>query len=413
MGTGAGRPADAAVVLSLDDLDRLLGALADGGHQVVGPVVRDGAIVPAPVHGVADLPAGWTDEQAPGRYRLHRRDDGALFGHAAGPGSPKRWFLAPSTELWRGRVERDGDGTPVAVRLADPPPPPPPVALVGVKACDLAAVSVQDRVLANGDHPDPDYTSRRAGAVFVAVDCGDPAATCFCTSTGTGPVADGRGGDVVPDVRLTELVGAGTHRLVARAMTGTGRALLDGLGPLPAATPDDLAASGAVGEQAAARMARGLDVGPVAVALAGSPEHPRWDDVASRCVSCGNCTMVCPTCFCTSVEDTTDLSGDEVVRARRWDSCFTMEHSYLHGGSVHASVRSRYRQWLTHKLSTWWDQFGTTGCVGCGRCTTWCPVGIDLVEEARMVATPPTVTAVGAAGDAPTGRGPTEPRGAA
>jgi Fe-S oxidoreductase len=96
--------------------------------------------------------------------------------------------------------------------------------------------------------------------------------------------------------------------------------------------------------------------------------------------------MVCPTCFCTSVEETNDLTGTESSRSRRWDSCFTMDFSYIHGGSVRNSPKSRYRQWMTHKLSTWVDQFGTSGCVGCGRCITWCPVGIDITEEVRAIA---------------------------
>jgi Fe-S-cluster-containing hydrogenase component 2 len=119
--------------------------------------------------------------------------------------------------------------------------------------------------------------------------------------------------------------------------------------------------------------------------LLGNLDHPRWDDVAARCMTCANCTMVCPTCFCMTVEDSSDLAGVESSRSRRWDSCFTMDHSYVHGGSVRASAKSRYRQWLTHKLATWIDQFGSSGCVGCGRCITWCPVGIDITEEVAAI----------------------------
>jgi ferredoxin len=95
--------------------------------------------------------------------------------------------------------------------------------------------------------------------------------------------------------------------------------------------------------------------------------------------------MACPTCFCTTVDDVTDLTGSQAVRSRRWDSCFSMDFSYIHGGSVRSSGASRYRQWLTHKLASWQDQFGASGCVGCGRCITWCPVGIDLTEEVEAI----------------------------
>ena len=110
-------------------------------------------------------------------------------------------------------------------------------------------------------------------------------------------------------------------------------------------------------------------------------EHPFWDDVGARCLACGNCTMVCPTCFCVTVEDSTDLAGDVAERRRRMDSCFSTAFTYVYGGSTRTSTRARYRQWLTHKLAGWVDQFGAVGCVGCGRCITWCPVGIDLTAE--------------------------------
>ena len=142
-------------------------------------------------------------------------------------------------------------------------------------------------------------------------------------------------------------------------------------------------------EGAAQRMGRELDTTGLRELLQDSLEHPRWDEVAERCLTCGNCTMVCPTCFCTTVEDVTDLSGEQAERWRSWDTCFSLDHSYVHGGSVRPTGRSRYRQWLTHKLGTWWDQFGTSGCVGCGRCIAWCPVGIDITEEAEALRTPP------------------------
>jgi formate hydrogenlyase subunit 6/NADH:ubiquinone oxidoreductase subunit I len=134
-----------------------------------------------------------------------------------------------------------------------------------------------------------------------------------------------------------------------------------------------------------AQMGRSLNTIGIKDLLYRNAEHPRWDEVATRCLSCANCTMVCPTCFCTTVEDVTDLTGEHAERWRKWDSCFTMDFSYIHGGSVRPSVKARYRQWLTHKLASWIDQFGVSGCVGCGRCITWCPAGIDITEEVRAI----------------------------
>jgi len=226
---------------------------------------------------------------------------------------------------------------------------------------------------------DPRYGGRRRDAFVVVAECGAPAATCFCPSMGTGP-----GAAAGYDIALTELDDGEGHRFVARAGTGRGSEVLAGLSQR-AAGPGDQAARRAVLERAEATIGRRLDTDGAAAVLARNPEHPRWEEVARRCLACGNCTLVCPTCFCSDVVDTTDLSAT-VTRTRTWASCFDLDHSYVHGGPVRTSVSSRYRQWLTHKLSTWWDQFGTSGCVGCGRCIAWCPVGIDLTEEVAAIA---------------------------
>jgi sulfhydrogenase subunit beta (sulfur reductase) len=243
-----------------------------------------------------------------------------------------------------------------------------------VRSCELEAIAIQDRVFLDGTFVDRDYAGRRDGAFIVAVNCGAPSASCFCASMNTGPRA--REGY---DLALTEIL-AGEHRFVVEAGSERGAEVLAELPTRPAAD-EDLAASIAVTTDAAARMTKAMPEVDLHALMAGSLEAKRWDDVAARCLSCTNCTLVCPTCFCSSVEDTSDLTGTETARTRVWDSCFSLDYSYIHGGSIRASSRSRYRQWLTHKLGTWVDQFGTSGCVGCGRCITWCPVGIDITEE--------------------------------
>jgi ferredoxin len=128
-----------------------------------------------------------------------------------------------------------------------------------------------------------------------------------------------------------------------------------------------------------------MDTGDLPDLLYGNLDSPQWDLIAQRCLSCTNCTMVCPTCFCVDVQDLSDLSGQNTERQRIWDSCFNTDFSHVHGGNTRPNIRSRYRQWLTHKLASWVDQFGELGCVGCGRCITWCPVGIDLTEEITAI----------------------------
>jgi ferredoxin len=359
-------------VLDLVGVQALIDVLKGRGYRVIGPSVRDQAIVYDDVQGLADLPRGWTDEQAPGRYRLARRADDALFGYAVGPHSWKAYLHPAVQRLWTAR--RDGEG----LAVTPEPASAERFAFVGVRACELKAIGVQDRVFLGGAHVDPHYAARREGAFIVAVNCAEAGGTCFCVSMQAGPRAEAGF-----DLALTEIT-EGEHRFLVEAGSAAGEAVLAEL-PGRTAAVADVAAAEAVVARTAASMGRQMRSDDLHDLLLANLEHPRWDDVADRCLTCGNCTMVCPTCFCTSVEDSSDLAGVESARTRRWDSCFTMDHSYVHGGSVRARPRSRYRQWLTHKLATWYDQFGSSGCVGCGRCITWCPVGIDITEEVRAI----------------------------
>jgi len=362
----------ARATIAPEALDDLIAALRRRGFRVLGPTVRDGAIVYDEVSGGAELPVGWTDSQEGGYYRLERRDDEARFGYAVGPQSWKRHLFPPRIRLWRAR--RSGDGEP---DVEEEPLDSTPLAFLGVRSCELHAIAIQDRVFVGGKYVDRDYVARRDETFFVAVNCFEPGGTCFCVSMGTGPrVESGY------DLALTELLD-GKHRLLVEVGSDRGAEVLGEL-PHAAATTEDLSAAEATVASAAERMGRTMETFDLRGLLARNLEHPRWDDVAGRCLTCGNCTMVCPTCFCTSVEDTTDLEAD-AERWRVWDTCFSVDYSYIHGGSIRPSSRSRYRQWMTHKLGTWHDQFGSTGCVGCGRCITWCPVGIDITEEVAAI----------------------------
>lgn len=372
-------PADgsAPVVVDLDGLDALLQEVAAAGYMVVGPTRRDGVVAYDEIESVEDLPVGWTDDQDAGTYRLRRRGDSKAFGYAVGPHSWKRCLFPERSRLFT--AHRAPDGT---LTFDGELGTPPRYAFVGVRACEVAAIAIQDRVFLGGAHPDPVYAHNREANVVIAVQCGDPGGTCFCASMGTGPtVTDGY------DLRLTELVDpvAGSHEIVVETGTATGVALLAQV-PQREASDADLAAAAAVVEAAAGSMGRSLDTASLPGLLRANGDAAVWQDVARRCLTCANCTLVCPTCFCSTVEDTSDLGGVHAERWRTWDSCFTLGHSYLHGGAVRESAESRYRQWITHKLDTWFDQFGESGCVGCGRCITWCPVGIDITVETGRVA---------------------------
>jgi len=367
-----------ATVVDLPGLQALIDSLLARGRHVIGPVLRDSAIVLAAIDSVADLPRGIGDAQSPGHYRTSDRADGALFGYAAPAQSAKQWLFPPDELLWRGTRRAAGaEGAPPPARESPDGPGPAegPLALFGIRSCDLAALAIHDTVLLGRAAADARYASRRADLFVVAVTCGTPAGTCFCASMGTGP-KPGAGADIV----LTELLDEGPHRFLAEAGTPAGEELLAVLPAVPAPEADRQRAR-AVVDVAVARMGRQLDTTDLRDLLYAAAESTRWQEVADRCLACTNCTMVCPTCFCTSVEDVSDLSGDVDERHRVWDSCFSLEYSKLHGGSVRTSGAARYRQWMTHKLASWIDQFGTSGCVGCGRCITWCPVGIDITAE--------------------------------
>ncbi|MGH4032067.1 4Fe-4S dicluster domain-containing protein [Actinomycetota bacterium Odt1-20B] len=367
----------ATAVLDRSGLDCLIKTLAARGRTVVGPTVRDGAVVLAEVAGADELPFGWGSELDAGRYRLVPRADGAAFAHTSGPHSWKNFLHPQREQVWS--VDRSADGalSVTAARTAQPS-----YAFLGVRPCDLRAIAIQDRVLTGGRYADSGYRARRTGAFLIAAECTEPGATCFCVSMGGGPAADPA--DAAFDLALTEVVDAAGHRFFVRAGSREGTELLSQLPHRSGDISTETAARSAV-EAARHRMGRSMPPVNLHALMRDSLDAERWDDVASRCLTCGNCTMVCPTCFCTTTEEVTDLTGDHAERWQRWDSCFDLDFSHLHGGPVRSSPRSRYRQWLTHKLGTWHDQFDSTGCVGCGRCVTWCPVAIDITEEASAL----------------------------
>lgn len=356
-------------VIEREQFERIFPALRERGYTLIAPTWHEGAIVYDEVRSAADLPRGMSDQQGPGAYTLTPSDDGMYFGVLHGAPSWKRFLYPPTAVLFT--ATRSGSGF-----TTDPEPAAERrYAFVGVRACELHAIRIQDRVFTGGEFVDPHYRSRRVGAFILAVNCTRAGATCFCTSMNTGPRV-GTGADLV----LTEMYTDGKHWFLADVGTDQGMTVLDEVGHRDATDKEMTLASTAVAG-AAASMFRSVDTAGLQGLLDRGFEHPAWDNVARRCMTCANCTMVCPTCFCSTVEDTTDLLGATAKRVRRWDSCFTLDFARVAGGNFRTSARSRYRQWLTHKFSTWIDQFGEAGCVGCGRCITWCPVGIDITRE--------------------------------
>lgn len=355
------------VVFAKDDLAVLFRALQNEGFTIVGPTVRDGAVVLEELTDPQSLPIGVVEEQESGTYRLHQTEEHTYFAFTTGPQSWKKFLFPPEERLWR--VERV-NGHMVFVDSGEPVPR---YAFIGVRACELAAILIQDRVFMQGPIVDTRYRTRREQTFIVAVNCTRAGGTCFCASLGTGPrVKDHY------DILLTEL----DDVFLAEAGSQAGGEILAQV-PHRSADDDILAEANHRVEETAHHMGRRVDVDVenVPSLLCATLEHPHWEEIARVCLACGNCTMVCPTCFCFTVEDMTDLTGTYAERVRKWDSCFSQEYSYTAGHSIRHSIEARYRQWLMHKFSYWVRQFGSLGCVGCGRCITWCPAGIDITAE--------------------------------
>lgn len=348
-------------------LDSLIAALRARDYRTIGPTMGDGAIIYDDIAGVHDLPVGWIDEQDAGHYRIKPGREGRHFDYVVGPHSWKKYLFPPKLTLLE--VSKTDAG--ITSRAPDLESPKQKMAFIGVRACELAAIDIQDTIFLRGPFVDPHYKIRRSDIVLIAVNCVRPGGTCFCASMNTGPRA--RAGY---DLALTELE---DHFLVEIG-SELGTELMRSV-PHTRAANEEIHSADAALATARTKMGRELDATDLPELLLNNLDHPQWERVAERCLSCTNCTMVCPTCFCSTVEDVNDLRGDHSERVRLWSSCFTMEFTHMHGGGIRPTIKDRYRQWMTHKLATWVEQFGTSGCVGCGRCITWCPPGIDITAE--------------------------------
>jgi len=294
-------------------LQEIFDALASRRYRVIGPTVRDGAIVYDSVTTLDDLPVGYTDRQDAGRYRIEQRADTALFGYAVGSHSWKRFLHPPVERLWR--VRREGDG----FSIVENEEVTEPLAFIGARACELRAIAIQDQVFLAGQYVGKSYKIRRDHAFIVAVNCGQAGGTCFCVSMDTGPKVEAGF-----DLALTELIEEGRHLFVMELGSAAGVDLVKDLPHRPA-TAEEIAAAERVVEQTRGQMGRTLETNGLKELLQANANHPRWDEVAGRCLTCGNCTNVCPTCFCTTIDDTTDISGTIAERVRRWDSCFSLD----------------------------------------------------------------------------------------
>ena len=355
--------------LARDNLPELFTLLARQGYELLGPQVQDEAIQYLPIHSPDQLPKGITEDQQPGSYHLNQGDSELNFSWANGPQALKPWLFAPREVIWQADKQADG-----SLKFREPELPDRKLAVIGVRSCDLAALKLQDQHFLNNSYHDPYYAARRKGLFLVAVNCSHPAATCFCASTGDGPHTDSGF-----DLALTEL----EQGFLVSYDSEQGERIYRSL-PLSRASEDHLHQQ-LQQQLSASKQQRALP--PIAIKdlLAERRDHPRWDDIAERCLACGNCTQVCPTCFCHKEGDLASLDATTSEHLREWDSCFSEGHGYMAGHQARPEIKDRYQQWMIHKLSSWHDQYGRSGCTGCGRCTTWCPAAIDFPLEVNQL----------------------------
>ena len=356
-----------------NQLQDLICTLQQAGFSCVGPQVREGTIVYDVLSHADQLPWGIRDHQEPGGYRLENIAEHQAFAFSNGAQDIKPILFKAQETVFK--VERNNEGKLI---FQSHHPEEKPVAIIGARACDLAAMRIQDKVFIEGEKIDIRYKQRREDLFVIAVNCIYASQNCFCVSAGTGPEVKHSF-----DVLMTEI----KDGFVVKIGSERGKNILTHLN-----LQDSVSLQCDIARE---NVAKAADMQTKRIPMNNSHglrdllfsnlDHPRWQEVADRCLSCGNCTSVCPTCFCHSEVERPSLDGTSSEHQKEWDSCFTEGHSYLGGKPVRDDTKTRYRQWLTHKVGSWFDQYDTSGCVGCGRCVTWCPVGIDLTEELAAI----------------------------
>lgn len=364
-------------IFQATELNHLFSALHESGYDIIGPAFHNEAVIYAKISSPIELPQGYTDEQEPQHYRLIKDHSNSYFKYAVGPQSWKKYLFPPQLKMFSTKQEGETfDIIPMEHEFR-------PLAFLGVRPCELAALHIQDKVFTGDSYKDSYYLEQREKSLVITVNCTRSVSTCFCASMDTGPRAKSG-----YDISLTEVENDGAHYFLIDAKSEKGENILKSFSSkvsLKDASSDEVGIADDLIEKNAISQQRLLNKEGMKGLLQANATSAQWDEIATRCLSCANCTLVCPTCFCSTVEDVTDLTGDHSERWRKWESCFTYEFSTVHTKPVRSTITAKYRQWMTHKLDTWYDQFDSSGCVGCGRCITWCPTGIDITAEARKM----------------------------
>ena len=233
------------------------------------------------------------------------------------------------------------------------------IAFFGLHLCDVNAIGRLDLVFWN----DPYYKARREKMLVIGISC-KPAENCFCKSTGANILTN------ICDLFLK----AEGENYVGFSMTEKGRKLLSQhyFGP---ETVEEREVKIDYEERVH------LDIYKISKKILEYYNHPLWEENSRKCLACTNCTLVCPLCYCYDVIDETFIVPNEGLRVRCWDSCLLLSFARIAGGiNFRKDLKARFRNVYVHKFKTFVDEFGVPSCVGCGRCITFCPAKIDMLE---------------------------------
>ncbi|MCS7277381.1 MAG: 4Fe-4S dicluster domain-containing protein [Aquificaceae bacterium] len=360
-GKGEGRH----YVLNLEGFSELFERLKEE-YRIIAPKIKDGVILYSDVESLKDLPFGIRNVEFPGFCSLERVEGFFTYTHPVN--SIKSFIHPPQLKLMK--VIKSEEGLKFQVSY-----PEDKFCFFDVRACDLSALSVLDKVfLSSNPHPDPYYWNLRREAFIVAVNCTYATHTCFCTTMGNGPEVKESYHLLITELDGEFLIEVGLEK---------GRELMESLKNKRYVEEGDFEKKKERIERAISFMEKAFEREGLPQKLYERMDCRHWEYLDKKCLACTSCTQVCPTCFCFDIVENNHPEFEESERVRVWDSCFSPEFATVHRYNLRQSIHSRYRQWLMHKFAYWVDQFGVFGCVGCGRCITWCPVGIDIRQEVR------------------------------
>lgn len=336
-------------------------------YTVVAPELNDGVIKYEESTDFEKIPAGYKQFEFAGSYQIFKSSN-RFFSYIR-PYNNLKYFLRPPSIKLLTVIEKDGN---LEFSYQEQRKK---IAFFDIRRCDLKALSILDKVYLNENYPDSYYKSLREDIFIVGVDCAEAGDVCFCNSM-----------DIdfdsfySADMFITEI----DDGFLVDTVSKKAEHLVEGLG-LSTPTKEDLAKRQEIKRRFKESFKKKLDTANLKEILYQKIEHPYWEEIGKRCLSCANCTQVCPTCFCFDIKEINSLDMKKSERFAVWDSCFNQTFATVHKFNIRDSIASRYRQWLMHKMAYWQDQFGDFGCVGCGRCITWCPAKIDIhIETVKL-----------------------------